>query len=70
MIDADSAPIAVGELGDKFAAPQRESSTIVYCGSAQEVSEGFAIALRAMGIANFLPWGIAPDTKNPNTENN
>jgi hypothetical protein len=30
--------------------PQRESSVVVYCGDAQEVSEGFAIALRAMGV--------------------
>jgi hypothetical protein len=71
------------ELDDKFAAPvrdpierppavlHRESSTIVYCGTAQDVSEGFAIALRAMGVeANFLPWDIASDTKNPNTEDN
>ena len=30
--------------------PQRKSSVVVYCGDAQEVSEGFAIALRAMGM--------------------
>jgi hypothetical protein len=30
--------------------PQRESSVVVYCGDAQQVSEGFAIALRAMGV--------------------
>jgi rhodanese-related sulfurtransferase len=30
--------------------PPRESSLVVYCGNAQQVSEGFAIALRAMGI--------------------
>ncbi|WP_299815077.1 hypothetical protein [Tardiphaga sp.] len=29
---------------------QRESSVVVYCGDAQKVSEGFAIALRAMGV--------------------
>jgi hypothetical protein len=30
--------------------PQRESSVVVYCGDAQQVSEGFATALRAMGV--------------------
>jgi hypothetical protein len=30
--------------------PQRESSVVVYCGDAQQVSAGFAIALRAMGV--------------------
>jgi hypothetical protein len=28
----------------------RESSVVVYCGDVQQVSEGFAIALRAMGV--------------------
>jgi hypothetical protein len=76
QIDADAVPTAAGvqpcaELGDKLAAPERESLTIVYCGSAQEVSEGFAIALRAMGVeANDMPWGIAPNTTIPNREDN
>jgi hypothetical protein len=30
--------------------PLREGSVVVYCGNMQQVSEGFAIALRAMGI--------------------
>jgi pyruvate/2-oxoacid:ferredoxin oxidoreductase beta subunit len=30
--------------------PERESSVVVYCGDAQQVSEGFAIALLAMGV--------------------
>jgi 3-mercaptopyruvate sulfurtransferase SseA len=71
------------ELDDMLAVPRREpverlasalqheSSQIVYCGTAQEVSEGFAIALRAMGVeTNLLPWGIAPDTTIPNREDN
>jgi hypothetical protein len=50
---------------------QCESSPLVYCGTAQEVSEGFAIALRAMGLdATFLPAGIALATNTPNTEDN
>ena len=39
--------------------------------TAQEIGEGFAIALRAMGLeTNFLPWGIPPDTTIPNREDN
>jgi hypothetical protein len=30
--------------------PLRESSVVIYCGNEQQVSEGFAIALRAMGV--------------------
>jgi hypothetical protein len=43
---------------------------VVYCGSEQQVSEGFAIALRIMGVANFLPAGTALATDSPNTEDN
>jgi hypothetical protein len=51
--------------------PLRESSVVVYCGNEQQVSEGFALALHAMGIeANILPVGIAPATNNPNREDN
>jgi hypothetical protein len=31
-------------------APRGEGSAVVYCGDARQVSEGFALALRAMGI--------------------
>jgi hypothetical protein len=62
-IGSDAAPIAQNV--------QPESSQIVYCGADQQVSEGFAIALRIMGLdANFLPVGIAPATSTPNTEDN
>ena len=48
---------------------QRESSPAVYCGGDQR--EGFAIALRVMGLdANFLPVGIALANDTSNTENN
>lgn len=48
---------------------QRESTPVVYCGGDRHVSEGFAIALRIMGLdADFLPVGIAPATNRPNTE--
>jgi hypothetical protein len=30
--------------------PRRKRSVVVYCGDAQRVSEGFAIAMRAMGM--------------------
>jgi hypothetical protein len=38
---------------------------------AAQVSEGFAITLRIMGLdANFPPAGIALATNTPNTEDN
>ena len=37
-----------------------DNSVVVYCGDGQQVSQGLAIALRAMGVeANFLEGGIA-----------
>ncbi|MEA2896806.1 MAG: hypothetical protein QOJ84_2421 [Bradyrhizobium sp.] len=84
QIDSDAAPIEAEvrrpALDNTFVVPTGErfpidsgleSSQVVYCGDAQQVSDGFAIALRAMGVeANFLPWGIAPATKTPNREDN
>jgi hypothetical protein len=62
-IGSDAAPVAE--------TVQRESSPVVYCGGDQRVSEGFAIALRVMGLdANFLPVGIALANDTPNTEDN
>ena len=62
-IDADAAPIVLdvrcpANPHDKSAAPITNrieptpagDSPIVFCGSEQEVREGFAVALRAMGI--------------------
>jgi hypothetical protein len=61
-VGSDAAPIAQNV--------QRERSLAVYCGTDRQVGEGFAIALRIMGLdANFLPWRIAPDT-NPKQEDN
>jgi hypothetical protein len=41
--------------------PLGEGSFVVYCGNAQQVSEGFAIALRAMGVgADILLADDAP----------
>jgi hypothetical protein len=46
---------------------QRESSLVVYCGTDQQVSEGFA--LQIMGLdTSFLPVGIVLATDAPNTE--
>ena len=57
--DADAAPI------DSV----REGSSIIYFGSAEEISEGFAIALRAMGFeTEILLSDIIPQsdtTSNP-----
>jgi hypothetical protein len=51
------------------AAPVGESEQVVYCGDAQQVREGFAIALRAMGgAADFLPGNIASSTISPTRE--
>jgi hypothetical protein len=62
-IGSDATPIAQNV--------QRESSLVVYCGTDRRVSEGFAIALRIMGLdANFLPAGIALAANSPNTEDN
>jgi hypothetical protein len=67
------------ELGEPIgsdAAPaaetvQREISPVVYCGTDQHVSEGFAIALQITGLgATFLPVGIALAPNTPNTEDN
>jgi len=40
-----------------------ESSSVIYFGSAQQISEGFAIALRAMGFEA----GISSDTAQSHT---
>jgi hypothetical protein len=34
--------------------PPLDDSVVVYCGDAQQVSEGFAIALRAMGVEGHV----------------
>ena len=48
---------------------QRESSPVVYCGSDQQISEGFTIALQIMGLdTSFLPVGIVLATNAPNPE--
>jgi hypothetical protein len=60
-IGSDAAPVAE--------TIQRESSPVVYCGTGQQISEGFRIALQIMGLgATFLPVGIALATSTPNTE--
>jgi hypothetical protein len=63
LTGSDAGPIALSV--------QRESSPVVYCGTDQQVSEGFAIALQIMGLAtSFLPVGIALAANAPNTEDN
>ena len=50
---------------------QPESWPVIYCGTDQQVGEGFRIALQIMGLgAAFLPVGIALATNTPNTEDN
>ena len=58
-VDADAAPT------DSV----RESSSVTYSGSAQRISEGFALALRAMGFeVGILPSDIAWSDATPNPE--
>jgi len=53
--DADAAPIeSVGE-----------PTSIVYFASAEEISQGFTIALRAMGFEEVLLPDILHTTSNP-----
>ena len=69
-IDADLAPIvmdvrhpanphdkSVAPIRNRIEPPPAGDSSIVFCGSEQEVREGFAVALRAMGIE--LAQGVA-----------
>ena len=58
---AHAAPIAVDNPAvvpstNQAADPLEACSHVVYCASEQEVSEGFAIALRAMGFRESDPW--------------
>ena len=65
-------PSALHGRNDADAAPTNsacESSSVTYFGSAQQVSEGFAVALRAMGFeADILPSDIAPSDTTSNPE--
>lgn len=45
-----------------------ESSMIVYCGDDGQVSQGFMLALRAMGIEANLPEGGVGLRANPESE--
>jgi hypothetical protein len=48
---------------------RRDSLPVVYCGSGQQVGEGFAIALQIMRLdTSFPPVGIVPASNAPNTE--
>ena len=59
---AHAVPVAVDDAvvapsTDQAKAPASgESSHVVYCASEQQVREGFAIALRAMGFRESDPW--------------
>jgi hypothetical protein len=47
----------------------RESSSVVFFGSPQQINEGFAIALRAMGFeAGILPSDITQSDTTSNPE--
>ena len=46
----DAVVAASPDQAEAPADPLRENSHVVYCDSTEEVSEGFAIALRVMGL--------------------
>jgi hypothetical protein len=84
-IDADTAQVATGVRrrtipDDEIAARDPNESqliesqvverqVVVFCGDQQQVNEGFAIALRVMGLdADFLRGDIPPTAIHPNRE--
>ena len=68
----DAEPIAAGVRGPAdLSGNPAKNSTIVYCGDDEQVSRGFMLALRAMGIeANLPEGGVGPPRgrANPETE--
>ena len=51
--------------------PLHEDPVVVFCGNQQQVNQGFAIALRVMGIdPNFLRGRIPPTTNHPTRRDN
>jgi hypothetical protein len=51
--------------------PLREDPVSVFCGKQQQVNEGFAIALRVMGIdSDFSRGRILPTTNHPTRRDN
>jgi hypothetical protein len=70
-----TSPDHLDQVERPAAEPPRESSQIVYCGTEQQVREGFAIALRAMGVAmgvmaDSLPGDVALPAIGPDREDN
>jgi hypothetical protein len=51
--------------------PLNEDPALVFCGDQQQVNEGFAIALRVMGIdTDFSRGRIPPTTNHPTRRDN
>lgn len=64
-------PPASDQAGRWPAEPLREDPVIVFCGNQQQVNEGFAIALRVMGIGpDSLRGRIPPTTNDPTRRDN
>lgn len=58
----DAEPIAGGALPEA----RSDSSMVVYCGDAEQVSQGFILALRAMGLeVNPLDESVALSAISP-----
>jgi hypothetical protein len=73
-MDGRKSPISPSPLCGRIDADEtstdsvRESSSVIYFGSAQQISEGFAVALRAMGFEADLPSDIAQSDTTSNPE--
>jgi hypothetical protein len=76
-MDGRKPPISLPDLCGTTAADPAptdavpEGSSVIYFGNAQQISEGFAIALRAMGVgAAILPADLAPRGTSSNRKDN
>jgi ribosomal protein L2 len=74
-MDGRKCPISLLALNERTdaigASPEsvHKGSTVIYAGNAQRISEGFATALRAMGVeADILPSDIAQSDTTSNPE--
>jgi hypothetical protein len=68
-MDGRKPPISLSDADVVPTDSIRESSSVIYFGSTQQISEGFAIALRAMGFeAGILPSDLAQSDTTSNPE--
>ena len=65
-----TAPCSPIDADATLAASVRESSSVIYFASAEEISEGFTIALRAMGFEEVLLPDLVQSNITSNPEDN